>query len=406
MKSKNKNANGVNRNSSVFSVVQSIVAVAAIAFILYIFTFYVDGEMGVILIAFLLFAPVISFGFMLYSRKHVRISLSCDGYVKKFSKLTVTVTVERTGRLPLGIIEVCPAVSEVFDQKVKTYRLAVARAESKKFSFDVPAVIGGNGWVAIDSVFTSGFLGFLRLRAKCVLPQPVSVGVIPDIPEIKASNQLFRNIADVVLTTDDEEDRDTSMLFSANTAPGYEHREYVSGDPLKRVNWKLSSKKNTLMVRLDEAVASVQPMIVLDLYRRSSDTPVDAVIREEHLIQAVFGLLEVLIRQGIACNFAYTAANGDTVMESVDNPDYPEQLLLKVLAVRIRNDRRIPLSGVVSSACACVIATTDCGGDISALTSHFDSKDNICLLSDKDGTENHTDISMWYLDSDNNFKMV
>lgn len=405
MKNKKNNTGNSNQNAF-FAAAKSLVAVAAIAFILYIFTFYVDGEMGIILIAFLLFAPVISFAFMLYSRKHVRISIDCDGYVKKNSRLTVNVTVERTGNLPLGIVEVCPAVSEVFDQNVKTYRLAVARAAKKQFSFDVPAVTGGNGWVTVDSVFASGFLGFLRVKAKCELPQPVSVGVIPDIPEIKASNQLFRNIADVVMTTDDEEDRDTSMLFSANTAPGYEHREYVAGDPLKRVNWKLSSKKSNLMVRLDEAVASVQPMIVLDLFRRSSDAPQSAVVREEHVIQAVFGLLEILIRQGIACNFAYVTPNGDTVMESVDNPDYPQQLLLKILAVRVQNDRRIALNGVVSSACACVIATTDCGGDITELTGHFDSKDNICLLSDKDGTENQTDISMWYLDSDNNFKMV
>lgn len=400
-----KKQNNIQR-SSIVSAAKSLLAVAAIAALLYVFTFYVDGEMGIILIAFLFFAPIVSFVFMIYSRKHVQVSISCDGYVKKRSRLKVNVCVERTGRLPLGIIEICPEASAVFEQSSKVYRLAVAKAEKKEFSYEVPAVTGGNGLVSIGAVYASGFLGFMRVRAKCELPVPVSVGVIPDIPEIKTSTQLFRNIADVVMTTDDEEDRDTSMLYSANTAPGYEHREYVAGDPLKRVNWKLSTKKNTLMVRLDEAVASVQPMIVLDLYRRSSDAQAEAVVREERVIQAVFGLLEVLIRQGISCNFAYVSADGETVSESVDNPDYPEQLLLKVLAVKVENDRRIDLGGVVNSACACVIATTDCGDGISVLTEHFDNKENVCLLSDKDSVKDTSDYQMWYLDSDNNFKLV
>ena len=392
--------------SAIISAAKSLIAVAAIAFLLYIFTFYVDGEMGVILIAFLFFAPILSFVFMMYSRNHVQISIKCDGYVKKRSKLKVNVCVERTGRFPLGIIEICPAASPVFEQSSKVYRLAVATAEKKEFSYEVAAVTGGNGFVSIGAVYTSGFLGFMRVKAKCELPVPVSVGVIPEIPEIKASTQLFRNIADVVMTTDEEEDRDTSMMYSANTAPGYEHREYVEGDPLKRVNWKLSSKKNVLMVRLDEAVASVQPMIVLDLYRRSSADQAEAVICEEHVIQAAFGLLEVLIRQGIACDFAYVSADGTTVSESVDNPDYPEQLLLRVLAVRVENDRRISLGGTVNSACACVIATTDCTDGISVLTEHFDNKENVCLLTDKDHATEASDMQIWYLDSDNNFKLV
>ena len=35
--------------------------------------------------------------------------------------------------------------------------------------------------------------------------------------------------------------------------PGYEHREYVAGDSPRRVNYKLSAKKQKLMVRLDES---------------------------------------------------------------------------------------------------------------------------------------------------------
>ena len=39
--------------------IKSIVSVLAVAFLVYIFTFYIDGEMGVILLAFVAFAPLV-----------------------------------------------------------------------------------------------------------------------------------------------------------------------------------------------------------------------------------------------------------------------------------------------------------------------------------------------------------
>ena len=42
--------------------IKYIVSAFAVAFLVYIFTFYMDGEMGIILLAFVLFAPLVSLG--------------------------------------------------------------------------------------------------------------------------------------------------------------------------------------------------------------------------------------------------------------------------------------------------------------------------------------------------------
>ncbi|SEK58500.1 Uncharacterized conserved protein, DUF58 family, contains vWF domain [Ruminococcus sp. YRD2003] len=385
---------------------KTVIAILSVAFLLYIFTFYMDGEMGVILIAFTLFAPLISLFFAVYARKRVKVSLNCDGYVQKVSKLEVRVTVEKTGRFPLGIIEITPRASEVFAQSDKVYRISLVRDNKSSFTYTVDAVTGGNGEIALETVYSCGFLGLVRLTLTQDLPAPVSVGVIPDIPQIKASSQLFRSIADVVLTSDEEEENDTALMFSANTSPGYEHREYVHGDPMKRVNWKLSSKKDKLMVRLDEAVASVQPMIVLDLYRSSSAKPEEAILGEEQIIRSVFGLLSLLVKQGIASTLIYRSAGGDVIAESVDNPEYPEQLLLKVLAVKVTTDERVDLKMYGGSVCACVIASTDCGAEIETIAEAIDDRDNVSLIGISPTSRNLTTFPMWYLDGDNNFKLV
>ena len=386
--------------------IKSIAGVLAVAFLVYIFTFYVDGEMGIILLAFVAFAPLVSLFFMLYARKRVKVSFTCDAYVQKGSTLSVTVTVRKKGSFPLGIIEICPYATEIFTQDIMNRKLTMLNEEKKSFTFELNGVIGGNGEVGIRAVYSCGFLGFMKTAVQTPLPQPVSVGVIPEIPEIKASSQLFRSIAETVLTSDEEEENDTAMMFTANTSPGYEHREYVHGDPLKRINWKLSSKKSKLMVRLDEAVASVQPVIVFDLFRRQSFPAINAVRGEEQLIRAVFGLLSLLIKQGIACNFVYRSGDGTTVCESVDNPDYPDQLLLKVLAVKVVPDVRVDIRQAGSSVCSCIIATTDAGNGFSELSDAVEDPDNACVIGLSAASVNTSSLRLWYLDEENNFKMV
>lgn len=381
-----------------------IFSALAIAFILFIFTFNIDGEIGVILDAFLIFAPLISLFFAWYGRKRVNVSFDCDGFVKKGSKLTVNVTVEKSGFFPLGMIEIEMAESEVFSGTGKIYKLSLIGSDKKSFSYTVDANIGGNGEIAVASVKSCGFLGFIRFKSLSPLPMPVSVGVIPEIPKIKASSQLFRSIADSVLTSDDEESSDSAVLLSSNTSPGYEHREYVLGDPLKRVNWKLSVKKDKLMVRLDEAIASVQPVILLDLFRSSADKPENAILNEEQLIRTVFGLLYLLVNQGIAVTFVYYGANGELLSENVDNPDYPPQLLLKVLAVKVLNDRHIRLSE--TSACSCIVTSTSFDETLASAMSAIEDKDSVSLVGHASDCRNSTDLPIWYLDGDNNFKLV
>lgn len=382
----------------------SLISPLAVAFLLYAFTFYIDGEIGIILIFFMAFAPLVSLIFALYGRNRIKVNFDCDGYIKKNNKLTVNVTIEKTGRFPLGIVQIATKASEVFVQENKSYKLSLAGADKKTFSYTVNAVTGGNGEISIDSVYSCGFLGFVKFRVTENLPLPKSVGVIPEIPQIKSSSKLFRSIADAVLTSDDEENNDSAMLFSASTSPGYEHREYIQGDPLKRINWKLSSKRDKLMVRLDEAVASVQPVIALDLYRSETADTGEAIIMEERLIASVFGLLSLLISQGVASTFIYYSAGGELISESIDNPEYPSQLLLKVLAAKVVSERRI--NRLNSSACACVIASTDFGEEISALVSSLDDKDNASLIAASPDCRNITDLPLWYLDGDNNFKLV
>ncbi|MDE7226456.1 MAG: hypothetical protein K2N49_06325, partial [Ruminococcus sp.] len=175
---------------------RNIFSALAILFTLLIFTFYIDGEIGVIVIAFMIFAPLVSLFFALYGRNRVKISFDCDGYVKKNSRLKVRIRIEKTGKFPLGIIEIQPYVSEVFGSIGKIYRLSMITADKKEFEIEVDAVTGGNGEISLISAYSCGFMGFLRFKIKSELPPAKSVGVKPEIPDVNSSSQLFSSISD------------------------------------------------------------------------------------------------------------------------------------------------------------------------------------------------------------------
>ena len=382
------------------------VSALAVAFLVYIFTFYVDGEMGMILIAFVLGAPLISLALVLYARKNIKVSFNCDAYVKKGNKLKVTVNVEKKNMIPFPFIEIKPFASDVFIPDNKIYRFSMFNAGKSKFDFELAANVGGHGEVGISEIWSSGFLGFMRFKIKDCVPENFSVGVIPEIPDVKASSALVRSIANVVATSENDEDNDTAMLYTSNTVPGYEHREYIQGDALKRINWKLSTKKSKLMVRLDEAAASVQPVVVLDLYRPDT-LPIENAIRiEERIICSVFGLMETLVKQGVASTFLFRSNSGEVVSENIDDPDYIPQVLLKVLDVKIENNTRIDIRHFSGSVCALIAATTDAGEGFEAITSSVGECENITIIGESLRAKNSTSYPLWYLDEDNNFKMV
>ncbi len=383
-----------------------IFSLIAVAFLVFIFTFYVDGEMGIILIAFLLTAPILSFILTFYARSRVNIKLVCDAYVKKGNELEIKIIIEKESRFPVAFIDVELFASGVFADNSKFYRASIFNEKKIEFSVKLPAVTGGNGQIGIKNAYSSGFLGFIKMKLTKELPENKSVGVIPEIPEINASSILFRSIADVVLTTEEDDENETTMLFSTNTAPGYEHREYVPGDSLKRINWKLSARKSNLMVRLDEAASAVQPSIILDLYRSKESDEVTALKNEEKTLQSVFGLMQLMLKQGIACTFIYRTYDGSTVAESVDNPDFLSQLLLKVLSVKVETESRISGEVLNNGVCARIIATSDLSESLDEIIDALPDKENSSIISPFNMSERKIQLPLWYLADNNNFELV
>ncbi len=212
-----------------------------------VFMLFLNGDIGWALIYVLCGTAVTSVVFFLISKRHFKVELSeLSGVTECGRNINAEVVLRKTGFCLLPFIELTLDMGEgTLPIKLRT---ALLFGKEKRVLASFRAAHSGLNTVKLTEIAVFDFLGLARRRIKteqtaqkAVLPQ----SVVYDGPEI------FPNVL-----PSDEEDVEEGVAVMKGGLPGYEHREYVPGDSPRRVNYKLSAKKNKLMVRLDESQGS------------------------------------------------------------------------------------------------------------------------------------------------------
>ena len=329
-----------------------------------VFMLYMDGTIGVMMLSFLLLMPLISAVMTLLVRRRLRITLELPDSVPKHQKITAVLKLEKDTILPLPFLRLRLTADAHFDplnpdadplpekpseetlgplryqieyrrwkklraQQLQPYILPVClsmgTARESEYRIPLTARFCGGGRLTVGAVQLSDYFGMFRFRMQD--PKPADLLILPEIPELKANTELFRSVATAAAAADEE--TETTPSFSASAMPGYEHREYIPGDSLKRINWKLSSKRRHLMVRQDEPIALARLAVVMDFRRSRGAEPTAAHLEaEEHLIETALGFLMLCARNGYPCKLFYPDAAGEWTAIAVD---YGEQVAVEAV---------------------------------------------------------------------------
>lgn len=216
-----------------------------------IFLLFINGEAGWILIYTLVGAILLSVLSCAFSRK--KFSISCSGFAGVYSigeTATAALTLSGSGFCMIPVVTI---YGRFMGKPFVARSSLIGRHGSIKISLTASEC--GLNRLEIDEIILSDFLGLARFRSKqrpnectaAVLPQTVEY-VGPEVPP-----SLF--------PSDNDEESGNSLLTGGMA--GFEHREYVPGDPPRRINYKLSAKMRTLMVRRSENTAAESTDIML-----------------------------------------------------------------------------------------------------------------------------------------------
>lgn len=289
-----------------------------------------DRNAGGIMTVFLVVVPVVSVFLTLFSRKKIRFEIAVsDELISKKQSCTLTVKAFKSTLIPVPVVSFELSVSEHFRKpEYDVYRFSM----SENRSFSVESVlfpeVCGTAVITVRKICITDYLGIFRFRVP--VPEVThSVGIMAEIHEIEDYSELLRSIYNTLPDNDDEEE--TSVVYGKTSVPGYGYRNYVPGDPLKRINWKLSSKRNELYVRLDESSGMTLPNIILDLSSAAEyGDKREGLYYTGMITEAALSVLSMCVQNGIECRFTYPR-EGMMYTENVNTPEEAEKISAEII---------------------------------------------------------------------------
>ncbi len=306
-----------------------------ISAILYMLLF--DKAAGGIMSVFLFVTPVISVFLTVSAKKRIMLELECENEIlDKGKPEKIHVNIKKDTILPLPFVCFTVEISKRFHELAQNvYKFSMS--ENKKLTVDIDVIpkICGPADIFLKKIYITDYLGIFKFKINPSMLIVKTVSISPDIVELDESNELLRNIFSSL--TDNDDDDASKSAFGRSSFPGYEYRNYVPGDSLKKINWKLSSKRNQLFVRLDEASNITLPDIFLDTSAPANvNNEETAMYMEQTIIEASLALLMMFVKHGLECTYSYYDNEG-LKKESFNSPDDIQKLADNISCVNFNS---------------------------------------------------------------------
>lgn len=300
-----------------------------------VFGLFLDANVGWFILLTLILAPLLSVFMAWLSGRLVQISCEMqDVLLSKGDICTMKVIVQNKSIFPTPPLAVFLTNEAGVRSAQREILASILPRGRKSFDVEFQAKICGSSIIGVETVKVTDYLGLFAFEIKHQDYESMQrrVAVIPDIAEISARDDNLLRVIQSSLNMDDGEDTVESNAYAFGGFPGYDNREYIPGDPLKRINWKQSAKRNKLLVRLDDEMAARAVNVVLDSVFEKEQVDMASVrklfvyhnLEEEQIlpkmaedaIENALGMMQVLVRQNYAVNF-YARMNGEFVLYEV-----------------------------------------------------------------------------------------
>lgn len=302
-----------------------------------IFGLFLDANVGFFILLMLLLAPLISVLSAWLSSRFISVSARMEGnLLSKGDTCRMTAGIKNNSLFPTPPILVNFTDEVGVKSESKGMLVSVLPGETKEFEVIFKAKLCGMSVAGIREIRVTDYLGLFSFAVKGSFLQK-EIAVIPDIAQISAKDD---NLIKVMQTSMHFCDSDDTVEVSAHVSGGlvgYDNRDYEPGDPLKRINWKLSAKRDRLLVRLEDEMASKSVNVVLDsaFYKREVDIVSAAGLLQyrqctekeiipkiaEDAVENALGITGVLIRHNYTVNFYAMTDKGFSCHEIIDEAD-------------------------------------------------------------------------------------
>lgn len=279
-----------------------------------------EGFFTITVLVFWLVIPLLSWGMNQYVKRKISVSVLLEPSAFK-------------GQGNRGIIELTNAsacsVGRVFCELTVQNRLtgekdiqllegSVPASDKAEIPFRVVSVHCGYLEVQVNEVILHDWFGFLPTRASCEAKGKMSV--LPD---------TFEPMVMLAVSPSYTEDSDSWAENKRGTdySEVFALRDYVPGDSLKQIHWKLSSKRERLIVR--EASYPTSRTLLLFWDKNTAETNGEEM---DVMAEIVSSICQEISRQGIGYVLAWTEGQ-ECVSEEINTMDELLQVIPRMIKV-------------------------------------------------------------------------
>lgn len=223
----------------------------------YVFAYLFNLNENYILLYMLLLVPIADFIYFILVKNKCEVQIISEKEViTRGEENKYSLIIENKGNITIPFVDYSVNINNKFSSN-KTISKRVAVDSSKSFinTFFLTSEHIGLANIIVPQIGVSSIFGFFDKRYQ--INKEINTTILPDYKEISNVYQALEIGGGL-----DLEDEVNRSAFQGE--PGYEYKDYIEGDPLNRVNWKLSSKQNKLMIRKSISGSKLTKSILLD----------------------------------------------------------------------------------------------------------------------------------------------
>jgi len=253
---------------------------------MYLYSYILGGETSMVMVYMLLFSPVISIILIFPFKNRIDVSIDVPAFeVEKDGVVRVSVRLENKSFMPLPFINIkfCEAVNFRVSGTHNEI-ISLGPFKTRTITMEYTAISRGVGEIGVAGIYLKDYINLFRLSILKNSDQDRFTGevtVLPRLVNLKPTSKILIGSSESLKK--DDSGTSNINLFSLNGEPGYEFREYIPGDSLHKVHWKLSARNETLMVRKDEGRGTSKKRLFLD--------PSIKQLQEKKNIKSIYQLL-------------------------------------------------------------------------------------------------------------------
>ena len=232
--------------------------------------------------------------------------LDMGGIYEKGEKIYAHIRIVNRSVIPCGcyVIKISGrgSLGEIKDCEKKLF---IAPRSEKAVIVELDTGHSGLGTYEITGAFCKDYLGVFSSKIPLIGESYVNLGILPVPRTDNSRSPIIEQSFSASQGLDDMRETMETAYTITGGFPGYEYREYVPGDPLKRISSKVSAKRDILMVRLDEKLSASGCAFFADPVTHRDENGEYRPEVWDSLIENMIGMTSILVARDFSVRLIY-----------------------------------------------------------------------------------------------------